>query len=152
MESSEDEKRNILKQAKEFIRSFMYWLTDSERFHPLVKKPRLISKTYRLLGLMSSTPQELYLRKVCLIFVAVHPPDISYANLLSRLPLFWFIKMDEEAYGEAVMLARMYGLDTDLVYQQQWRKNPVTQHTIHDYLVYKMHILISCNQLLDTKA
>lgn len=37
-------------------------------------------------------------------------------------------------YGEALALARAYGLDCDLVYQRQWRNAPASVATIHDYL------------------
>ena len=56
--------------------------------------------------LKSTTPEELYTRKI-----------------------------DSEEYGEALMLAKCYGLDCDLVYQRQWRKTDVTVASIQDYLV-----------------
>ena len=56
--------------------------------------------------LKSTTPEELYTRKI-----------------------------ESEEYGEALMLAKSYGLDCDLVYQQQWRKTEVTVASIQDYLV-----------------
>ena len=42
--------------------------------------------------------------------------------------------MDAEEYGEALALARAYGLDCDLVYQRQWRNVPATIASINDYL------------------
>jgi len=44
-------------------------------------------------------------------------------------------QIDNEEYGEALQLARAYGLDCDLVYQRQWRSQKVSVATIHDYLV-----------------
>ena len=45
------------------------------------------------------------------------------------------IQMKNEEYGEALALAKRYGLDCDLVYQHQWDKCPVvTKATINDYL------------------
>ena len=43
--------------------------------------------------------------------------------------------MMNEEYGEALVLARQYGLDCDLVYLRQWRSYPVSVATIQDYLV-----------------
>lgn len=45
------------------------------------------------------------------------------------------MQIDHEEYGEALMLAKAYGLDCDLVYQRQWRKTPVSVASIQDYLV-----------------
>ncbi len=67
---------------------------------------RLVTRNYRLICLKSTTPEELYSRKI-----------------------------DHEEYGEALMLAKAYGLDCDLVYQRQWRKTPVSVASIQDYLV-----------------
>ena len=73
--------------------------------------------------LKSTTPEELYTRKI-----------------------------ESEEYGEALMLAKSYGLDCDLVYQQQWRKTEVTVASIQDYLVslgnYHICILDSENIIL----
>ncbi len=86
-------------------RSLLYWVTDSERFQPPRKRHRTVSRTYRLLGFKRTTPDELYM---------------------------W--KLDAEEYGEALALARAYGLDCDLVYQRQWRNTKATITAIHDYL------------------
>ena len=59
----------------------------------------------------------------------------------SSLMFFKYIQIDHEEYGEALVLAKLYHLDSDLVYQRQWRKSDVTLATIHDYLV----IYISSN-------
>ncbi|CAB4022273.1 Neuroblastoma-amplified sequence, partial [Paramuricea clavata] len=83
----------------------LYFLTESERFRPPVRRPKILKQTYRLLCLRSTTPEELYTRKIEL-----------------------------EEYGEALALAQSYDLDCDLVYQKQWRKSKVTVSSIHDYL------------------
>ena len=44
-------------------------------------------------------------------------------------------QIDNEEYGEALVLARAYSLDSDRVYQRQWRKCPVSVSSIQDYLV-----------------
>jgi len=43
-------------------------------------------------------------------------------------------KMQNEEYGEALMLAQQYNLDCDLVYQSQWKTHPISIATIQDYL------------------
>uniref|UniRef100_A0A8C1T599 NBAS subunit of NRZ tethering complex n=1 Tax=Cyprinus carpio TaxID=7962 RepID=A0A8C1T599_CYPCA len=43
-------------------------------------------------------------------------------------------QIDNEEYGEALSLAQAYGLDSDLVYQRQWRKSTVSIASIQDYL------------------
>ncbi|XP_075057514.1 NBAS subunit of NRZ tethering complex isoform X2 [Mixophyes fleayi] len=88
-----------------YIKQGLYFVTEMERFAPPRKRPRTITKTYRLVSLRSTTPEELYQRKI-----------------------------DNEEYGEALSLAHAYGLDTDLVYQRQWRKSAVNIATIQDYL------------------
>ncbi|KAJ3607275.1 hypothetical protein NHX12_026786, partial [Muraenolepis orangiensis] len=42
--------------------------------------------------------------------------------------------IDNEEYGEALSLAHAYNLDSDLVYQRQWRKSTVSIASIQDYL------------------
>ncbi|TNN50126.1 Neuroblastoma-amplified sequence [Liparis tanakae] len=44
------------------------------------------------------------------------------------------ICIDNEEYGEALSLAQAYNLDSDLVYQRQWRKSTVSIASIQDYL------------------
>jgi len=45
------------------------------------------------------------------------------------------LQIDMEEYGVALDLARKYSLDSDLVYQRQWRNTPVSVTSIQDYLV-----------------
>ncbi|CAL4164619.1 unnamed protein product [Meganyctiphanes norvegica] len=105
MDSDDEEDISVYQRSKRLAKSVMYWVTDSERFRPPSKRPKLFSKTFRLLCLKSTTPEELYSRKI-----------------------------DNEEYGEALALARSYSLDCDRVYQQQWRRSPVTVASIQDYL------------------
>lgn len=88
-----------------YIKQGLYLVTEMERFAPPRKRPRTITKNYRLVSLRSTTPEELYQRKI-----------------------------DSEDYEEALCLAHTYGLDTDLVYQRQWRKSAVNSASIHNYL------------------
>ncbi|CAH1796434.1 unnamed protein product [Owenia fusiformis] len=104
-QDSDDEDATYWSKTSHYVKSALYYVTDSDRFQPPRKRPKIITKTYRLLSLKSTTPEELYSRKI-----------------------------KNEEYGEALMLAKAYKLDSDLVYQQQWRKAPVSVASIHDYL------------------
>ncbi|KAM4694417.1 NBAS subunit of NRZ tethering complex [Discoglossus pictus] len=106
-EDDSDSEDEISAKARYFayIKQGLYFVTEMERFAPQRKRPRTITKNYRLVSLRSTTPEELYQRKI-----------------------------DNEEYGEALSLAQAYGLDTDLVYQRQWRKSAVNIATIQDYL------------------
>ncbi|CAO2605019.1 NBAS subunit of NRZ tethering complex [Lemmus lemmus] len=88
-----------------YIKQGLYLVTEMERFAPPRKRPRAITKNYRLVSLRSTTPEELYQRKI-----------------------------ESEEYEEALSLAHTYGLDTDLVYQRQWRKSAVNIASIQNYL------------------
>ncbi|NXY87208.1 NBAS protein, partial [Alcedo cyanopectus] len=88
-----------------YLKQGLYFVTEMERFAPRRKRPRSLARSFRLLSLRSTTPEELYHRKI-----------------------------DNEDYGEALSLAQTYGLDSDLVYQRQWRKSAVNVASIQDYL------------------
>ncbi|XP_068420183.1 NBAS subunit of NRZ tethering complex isoform X2 [Eschrichtius robustus] len=88
-----------------YIKQGLYLVTEMERFAPARKRLRTITKNYRLVSLRSTTPEELYQRKI-----------------------------ENEEYEEALSLAQTYGLDTDLVYQRQWRKSAVNIASIQNYL------------------
>lgn len=88
------------------IQAALYSFTDIERFEPKRKTPKIIQRTYRLVALKRTTPEELYSRKI-----------------------------DNEDYEEALALAHTYNLDCDLVYQRQWRTSNVSVQSIYDYLV-----------------
>ncbi|XP_076004832.1 NBAS subunit of NRZ tethering complex isoform X2 [Genypterus blacodes] len=88
-----------------YVKQGLYYVTEMERFAPPRKRPRTVAKNYRLVSLRSTTPEELYQRKI-----------------------------DNEEYGEALSLAQAYNLDSDLVYQRQWRKSTVSIASIQDYL------------------
>lgn len=47
-----------------YIKQGLYYVTEMERFAPPRKRPRTIAKNYRLVSLRSTTPEELYQRKV----------------------------------------------------------------------------------------
>lgn len=46
-----------------------------------------------------------------------------------------FFQLVAANYDEALAIAETYCLDADRVYQEQWRKNPVTVETIDNFLV-----------------
>ncbi|XP_048583516.1 NBAS subunit of NRZ tethering complex isoform X2 [Nematostella vectensis] len=104
-EDSEDEEATFGTKSRHFASQVMFFLTESERFQPPVKRPKILHRTYRLVCIRSTTPEELYARKIEL-----------------------------EEYGDALVLAQTYNLDSDLVYQKQWRKARVSVASIHDYL------------------
>ncbi|GFR67776.1 neuroblastoma-amplified sequence-like, partial [Elysia marginata] len=74
-------------------------------FEPPKRKPKHVTKCYKIVSLKSTTPEDLYAKKI-----------------------------DAEEYGEALALAQAYKLDCDLVYQRQWRKSVVSKASIQDYL------------------
>ena len=105
-------------QGSRYLKQGLYFLTESDHFQPPKKKPKLITKTYRIFSFQSTTPEALFK-----------------------------IKLQNEEFGEALTLAKMFNLDADLVYMRQWRKYPVSNATIQDYLrkISKRHwILREC--------
>ncbi|XP_012278109.1 neuroblastoma-amplified sequence isoform X2 [Orussus abietinus] len=101
----EPEPITILNYASGLLQSTLYSITDIERFQPKRKKSKVLYRTYRVSGLKSTTPEELYSRKI-----------------------------DIEEYEEALALANTYNLDTDLVYQTQWRKSEFSLNAIQEHL------------------
>ncbi|KAF3702766.1 Neuroblastoma-amplified sequence Neuroblastoma-amplified gene protein -like protein [Channa argus] len=104
-DSDSDEESSAKARYFSYIKQGLYYVTEMERFAPSRKRPRTVTKNYRLVSLRSTTPEELYQRKI-----------------------------DNEEYGEALSLAHAYNLDSDLVYQRQWRKSTVSIASIQDYL------------------
>nr|XP_033504549.1 neuroblastoma-amplified sequence [Epinephelus lanceolatus] len=104
-DSDSDEESSAKARYFGYIKQGLYYVTEMERFAPPRKRPRTVIKNYRLVSLRSTTPEELYQRKI-----------------------------DNEEYGEALSLAQAYNLDSDLVYQRQWRKSTVSIASIQDYL------------------
>ncbi|PZC73232.1 hypothetical protein B5X24_HaOG209879 [Helicoverpa armigera] len=100
-----DTEDTMLEVAKELIKTILYAITDIETFQPKPRRITVVSRVYRLLGLKSTTPTELFSRKI-----------------------------ESGNYSEALALADTFALDSDLVYQQQWRKNPVSTDAIQKYL------------------
>ncbi|KAM5316025.1 NBAS subunit of NRZ tethering complex isoform 2-T2 [Glossophaga mutica] len=106
-EEGSDSDQEVSAKARYFgyVKQGLYLATELERFAPPRKRPRAVTKHYRLVSLRSTTPEELFQRKI-----------------------------ESEEYEEALSLAQTYGLDTDLVYQRQWRKSAVNSASIQNYL------------------
>ncbi|XP_026284757.1 NBAS subunit of NRZ tethering complex isoform X1 [Frankliniella occidentalis] len=104
-EAEDEAPVTVVQRVATVLNAVAYLVTDLERFRPKRRRLKLCRRTYRLLALRSTTPEELYSRK-----------------------------LDNEEYGEALTLAHAYNLDCDLVYQRQWRNNKVSVATIRDYL------------------
>lgn len=102
---TDDEEDGWVTLGKRSAAALAYFVTDSERFAPPKKKSKIVRRTYRMLALVSTSPEELYKRKILL-----------------------------EEYGEAIMLAQHYGLDTDSVYRRQWQNSNKSSAAIQDYL------------------
>lgn len=66
----EDENQSLVQKSTNFVKSILFTITDIERFQPEPKKLNVLAKIYRLICLRSTTPSDLYLRKVssCHIF------------------------------------------------------------------------------------
>jgi hypothetical protein len=116
-DDDEDDEDSWVTYIKNGIRSQAYNLSGFERFKLPTKKIKVLKRKFSLLHIKSTTPEELFERK-----------------------------LNQEEYGEALALAKAYNLDTDLVYQKQWRSKPISKSTIIDYLV----IQILFNYLLRT--
>lgn len=57
--------------------------------------------------------------------------------------VFFNVQIELGDFTEALNLAENYNLDTDRVYQSQWRKGPVNEKTISSYLVSQiLHRLV----------
>ena len=105
VETDDDDEDSWVGLGKRSAAALAYFVTDSERFAPPKKKSKVVRRTYRLLALVSTSPEELYNRKILL-----------------------------EEYGEAILLAGHYGLDTDSVYRRQWQQSSKSAAAIQDYL------------------
>ncbi|KAL0278174.1 UNVERIFIED_CONTAM: hypothetical protein PYX00_000069 [Menopon gallinae] len=103
MEANDSDHETSVLQTS--IQAALYSFTDIERFEPKRKTPRITQRTYRLLAIKRTTPEELYARK---------------------------IKFED--YDSALLLAQTYNLDCDLVYQKQWRSSTVNKESIYNFL------------------
>ena len=64
VEADADIDDSMLDITKELFKSILYAITDIETFQPKPKKITIVSRIYRLLGVKSTTPTELFSRKV----------------------------------------------------------------------------------------
>lgn len=67
--------------------------------------------------------------------VCLKKPSIILTVAVHYVHFVFLPQIDNEEYGEALSLAQAYNLDSDLVYQRQWRKSTVSIASIQDYLV-----------------
>ncbi|XP_019619051.1 PREDICTED: neuroblastoma-amplified sequence-like [Branchiostoma belcheri] len=104
-DDDDDEDMSRIMQAAQIVKQVVIGLAKGGRISLPRKKPRAVHFSYCLMSLRSTTPEELFERK-----------------------------LENEEYGEALSLAKAYGLDSDLVYQKQWHKHPVSISSIQDYL------------------
>lgn len=63
-DSDSDDESSAKARYFGYIKQGLYYVTEMERFAPLRKRPRTVIKNYRLVSLRSTTPEELYQRKV----------------------------------------------------------------------------------------
>ena len=70
--SDDESDLDLLSRSSRMLRHGLYYLTDMQRFQPPRKKARLVTRTYRLLCLKSTTPEELFTRLVSLAPVLLH--------------------------------------------------------------------------------
>lgn len=63
-DSDSDDESSAKARYFGYIKQGLYYVTEMERFAPPRKRPRTVTKNYRLVSLRSTTPEELYQRKV----------------------------------------------------------------------------------------
>ena len=81
-----DTEDTMLELAKELIKTVLYAITDIETFQPKPRRITVVSRVYRLLGLKSTTPTDLFSRKVRLSSLMVGKKGtLSMLSHLERL-------------------------------------------------------------------
>lgn len=63
-DSDSDDESSAKARYFGYVKQGLYYVTEMERFAPPRKRPRTVIKNYRLVSLRSTTPEELYQRKV----------------------------------------------------------------------------------------
>lgn len=63
-DSDSDDESSAKARYFGYVKQGLYYVTEMERFAPPRKRPRTVAKNYRLVSLRSTTPEELYQRKV----------------------------------------------------------------------------------------
>lgn len=63
-DSDSDDESSAKARYFGYVKQGLYYVTEMERFAPPRKRPRTVTKNYRLVSLRSTTPEELYQRKV----------------------------------------------------------------------------------------
>jgi len=66
-DSDSDEEPSAKARYFGYVKQGLYYVTEMERFAPPRKRSRAVVKNYRLVSLRSTTPEELYQRKVGIV-------------------------------------------------------------------------------------
>ncbi|XP_053611454.1 NBAS subunit of NRZ tethering complex-like isoform X2 [Plodia interpunctella] len=120
VKAESEPEETVYTAMKELLKWMLYSITDMETLQPRARRVRVRARALRLLALRSSTPADLFCRKI-----------------------------ESGNYTEALALAEAYNLDSDLVYQQQWRKNPVSSDAIEKYLSKVSQKIWAVHQCVD---
>uniref|UniRef100_A0A0A9XRG0 Neuroblastoma-amplified sequence n=2 Tax=Lygus hesperus TaxID=30085 RepID=A0A0A9XRG0_LYGHE len=104
-DSMYEAEKSIFDTSSEMIQNTIYYITDLETFQPKKKSVKVIQKVYRMIGVKSTTPEELFWRK-----------------------------LDSDEYTGALELAEEFGLNSDEVYKKLWRTSAVSSFSISDNL------------------
>lgn len=73
-DSDSDDESSAKARYFGYVKQGLYYVTEMERFAPPRKRPRTVVKNYRLVSLRSTTPEELYQRKVGSSGCPIPPP------------------------------------------------------------------------------
>ncbi|XP_014245008.1 neuroblastoma-amplified sequence-like [Cimex lectularius] len=123
--AQEDVDGSIVNSSSDLLQSTIYMLTDLEKYQPRKKATKNVQNIYRLLGVKNTTPEELFYRK-----------------------------LSNNEFDQALLLALEYGINQDIVYQEQWKTSFVSANSIELYLdkvTDKQWVLNEClNRVAET--
>lgn len=104
-DSCSDDEKSLVESTAEMFYSTLYLITDIEKYEPKRKAMKFVQRTFRLLGVKMTTPEELFER---------------------------YLKSED--FEKAFEICEEYGLDVMKVYMRQWRTSEVNEFSIHQYL------------------
>lgn len=81
-DSDSDEESSAKARYFGYVKQGLYYVTEMERFAPPRKRPRTVIKNHRLVSLRSTTPEELYQRKVGIFSYFKKKPSSHHRMLL----------------------------------------------------------------------
>lgn len=102
-DSDSDDESSTKAQYFGYVKQALYFVTEMERFAPPRKRPRTIIKNYRLVNLRSTTPEELYQRKVKIRFFFYFPLLCKYLR-----PIIRYSHSQLECHTQANLFLEMY--------------------------------------------